>query len=52
MTQKMYHATLERYLDLKRQKDSHTPTVRIASEEESKQNKEIPEQCFQELQRF
>ena len=41
--EEMYHATLERYLDLKHQKDNHIPAVRIASEKESKQNTQIPD---------
>ena len=41
--QKMHHATLERYLDLKRQKENHMPTVRIASRKELKQNIQIPD---------
>ena len=32
--QKLYAANLERYLDLKREKDSQIPTVRIAAKEE------------------
>ena len=41
--QKLYYANLERYLDLRRQKDSQIPTVRIApgSKEESKERVQL-----------
>jgi hypothetical protein len=32
--EKLYHTNLERYLNLKRQKDSTTPTVRLAPDSE------------------
>ena len=41
--QKLYHATLERYLDLKHEKDSHIPTVRMAPGNELKQNTQLPD---------
>ena len=41
--QKLYNASLERYLDLQRQKDSQMPTVRIASESKEEPKIQLPD---------
>ena len=42
--QKLYHVNLERYLNLKRQNDSTTPTVKLASNIDLKEEKVLPQE--------
>ena len=58
--QKLYYANLERYLNLRQQKDSQIPTVQIKSDTENKEQPYLtqsllniyPKQCAPELQPF
>lgn len=47
--QKLYYANLERYMDLRRQKDSQIPTVRIAPGAESKEKAQLPDATVAQL---
>ena len=42
--QKLYHVNLERYLNLKHQNDSTTPTVKLASNVDLKEEKVLPQE--------
>ena len=43
--QKMYYANLERYLNLRQQKDSETPTIQIAPSAENEEEPYPPKKC-------